>query len=97
MANLNCHMSESGGDARSAFDLSLENDFLVEENGQFNVVWGPELAAIDSDGDGFTNGEEPGDGEGAWRLGDDSPGDPSAVTLPGDPESHLPEPRAVSA
>ena len=30
---LNCHRSESGGDARNTFGLGAENDFLVEENG----------------------------------------------------------------
>ena len=94
---LNCHMSAFGGDARNPFGLTIQNGFLVEEGGQFNVAWGPELAAIDSDGDGFTNGEELGDPEGAWRSGDAAPGDPSAVTFPGNPDSHPPEPTAVAA
>ena len=92
----NCHMSAFGGDARNPFGLTVKNGFLVNESGQFNVVWGPELAAIDSDGDGFTNGEELGDPEGVWRPGDAAPGDPAAVTLAGDPDSHPPERTAVA-
>lgn len=43
---------------------------------------GAELAAIDSDGDGFTNGEELQDAGGVWTSGDI--GDPALVTNPGD-------------
>ena len=68
----------------------IEAGFLSEVGYEGDVVWGPELAALDADGDGFTNGEELQDPEGAWRLGNPKPGDPDAVTHPGDPDSHPP-------
>ncbi len=83
---LNCHMSASGGDARNSFGLEIEENFLSG----FDVVWGAELAAIDSDGDGYTNGEELGDPEGTWAIGDDNP-EMDEVYFPGDADSHPPE------
>ncbi len=55
-----CHTT-GGGTPRNAFGLAVEA--LVTANGQ-EVFWGPELAALDSDGDGFTNGQELGDPDG---------------------------------
>jgi hypothetical protein len=69
----------------------IEAGFLSEAGYEGDVVWGSKLAALDADGDGFTNGEELQDPEGAWRLGDPQPGDPDAVTHPGDPDSHPPD------
>lgn len=89
-----CHMSVFGGDARNAFGLTVQADFLTAVNFSGNVVWGPELAAIDSDGDGFTNGEELGDPDGTWVIGDPNP-EVDEVFAPGNPESHPPEPTAV--
>lgn len=83
-----CHSSPGGGDARNPFGLEVENGFLEG----INVVWGPELAALDSDGDGATNGEELLDPDGTWAIGDDNPGDFSTVTLPGDEDSVPPPP-----
>lgn len=82
----NCHMSAFGGDARNPFGLTVEADFLDAGN----VVWGPELAAIDSDGDGYTNGAELGDPDGTWVSGDPNP-EVDEVYHPGDAESHPPE------
>ena len=90
----NCHMSAFGGDARNPFGLTVEADFLTANNFVGNVLWGPELAAIDSDGDGFTNGEELGDPDGTWVIGDPNP-EVDEVFFPGNPESHPPEPTAV--
>lgn len=78
-----CHMSVFGGDARNAFGQTVENNFL-DANG--DVIWNDELAAIDSDGDGFTNGQELLDEEGAWRENDPNPGDQEEMGHPGDPE-----------
>ncbi|HEX3073405.1 MAG TPA: T9SS type A sorting domain-containing protein [Ignavibacteriales bacterium] len=75
----NCHMSPSGGDARNAFGQLVEAEFLSEGD----VVWGPELAMIDSDGDGVSNGAELQDPYGAWTSGQPDPGTSSSVTLPG--------------
>ena len=82
-----CHVS-GGGSPRNGFGLDVEA--LVTVNGR-EVFWTPELAALDSDGDGFTNGEELGDPEGSWTAGDDPPGDAALVTDPADPESRPPE------
>ena len=82
-----CHVS-GGGSPRNEFGLDVEA--LVTANGR-EVFWTPELAALDSDGDGFTNGQELGDPEGTWQAGDDPPGDAAQVTNPTDPESRPPE------
>jgi hypothetical protein len=50
--------------------------------------WTAALAQMDSDGDGYTNGEELLDPAGTWRQGDPDPGNPADVTNPGDPASH---------
>ncbi len=88
-----CHNSSFGGDARNAFGLTVQNGFLDAGN----VVWGPELAAIDSDGDGATNGQELLDPDGLWQIGDDNPGDPAQLTLPWDADSFPPPPPAPTA
>ncbi|MBU1099402.1 MAG: T9SS type A sorting domain-containing protein [Bacteroidetes bacterium] len=79
----NCHVDPQGGGARNDFGQAVES--RVTPNGQENF-WGADLAAIDSDGDGFTNGEELQDAGGAWTSG--TIGDPSLVTNPGDINSH---------
>jgi hypothetical protein len=50
-----------------------------------SLTWGPALAALDSDGDGFSNGGELGDPTGS---GTPTPG--ALVTNPGDASSHPP-------
>lgn len=60
------------------------NDFGFESFDYTNggtVNWGPELAGLDSDRDGYTNGEELGDPTGSWNPGDGSPG--GAFSNPG--------------
>ena len=73
-----CH--EFPGGPRNAFGLAVEE--LVTVNGQ-EEFWTAELAMMDSDGDGKTNGEELLDPGGAWVLGDPDPGEPDSVTNPG--------------
>jgi len=92
-----CHLSPQGGDGRNSFGLQVEADFLTQAGFMGSVVWGPELAALDADGDGATNGEELGDPEGAWSSGDPAPGDPDAVTEPWNADSFPPPPTAVQA
>ena len=92
----NCHVNPSGGGALSTFGQMVEEGFLTESGSSGSVIWGPELAGLDADEDGFTNGEELGDPEGTWSSGDDPPGDPEAVTNPADPDSHPPEPEATA-
>ena len=93
-----CHLDPAGGGPRNPFGLMIQAGFLTDANYLGSVIWGPELAAMDADGDGATNGEELGDPEGIWRRGDDSPGDDAAVTDPADPASFPPEaPTAVQS
>ena len=62
------------------------------------VLWGSELANMDADGDGFTNGEELGDPDGTWLEGDPSPGDPADLGNPANPDivPNLPEPEPTA-
>ena len=92
-----CHVDDSGGGPRNPFGQTIEAGFLSEPGYEGDAVWGPELAGLDADGDGFTNGEELQDPEGRWSRGDDPPGDRELVTHPGDPESHPPIATAVDA
>lgn len=78
-----CH-TNGGGSPRNAFGLAVEA--RVSPNGS-ESFWTPELAALDSDGDGFTNGEELQDPNGVWNEGSANPGDVSLVTNPGNASS----------
>ena len=60
-----CHL-DAGGLNDFGFD-----SFQFVDNG--DVIWS-NLAAEDSDGDGYTNGEELGDPDGSWMIGDAIPG-----------------------
>ncbi len=62
-----CHVSPGGGGMRTSFG----EDVLANLNGD-DADWSA-LFDIDSDGDGFTNGEELGDPEGMWSIGDPNP------------------------
>lgn len=46
---------------------------VLDNLSQQNVVW-EDLAMLDADGDGYTNGVELGDPDGTWRRGDAHPG-----------------------
>ncbi|MCK5456298.1 MAG: T9SS type A sorting domain-containing protein, partial [Melioribacteraceae bacterium] len=78
-----CH-TNGGGSPRNAFGLDVES--RVSPGGS-ESFWTPELAAMDSDGDGFTNGEELQDPNGVWVEGTANPGDVSLVTNPGSASS----------
>lgn len=78
-----CHINPNGGGTRNAFGKDVENHL---SNG--NVQWGTELASLDSDNDGFTNGEELLDPEGNWTIGDPDPGNAADVTKPYDDSDH---------
>lgn len=79
---LTCHVSPSGG-SRNPFGQTIGQSFL--SGGK--VVWGAELAALDSDGDGYTNGEELLDPNGEWTVGSENPGNANDSGNPGDPTS----------
>jgi len=81
-----CH-TNGGGTPRNPFGLDVESRVSASGNETF---WGPELAGLDSDGDGFTNGEELQDPNGEWIEGNLAPGDISMVTHPGDPNDYPP-------
>ena len=54
--------------------------------------WSPQLAQMDSDHDGYTNGQELQDPNGNWTEGQPDPGDPNLVSNPDDPNSTPPVP-----
>lgn len=83
----NCHLNPAGGGPRNAFGTEIETNFLTVPGSSGHVVWGPELAALDSDNDGVSNGEELQDPNGEWVIGQPAPGNPDLVTNPGDPSS----------
>ena len=83
-----CHTT-GGGSARNAFGLAV--GARVSPGGN-EVFWGAALAALDSDGDGFTNGQELQDPNGTWRSGQLPPGNVSLVTQPGNAASR-PQPQ----
>jgi hypothetical protein len=78
---LACHVSGGGG-ARNSFGAQVDAGFMTASGAAGAVVWGPALAALDADGDGYTNGEELGDPTGAWRPGNPNP-TLLVATLPG--------------
>lgn len=88
----NCHVSPLGGGPRNVFGQSVESGFLSAPGGAGNVQWGPALAALDADGDGFTNGGELQDPDGTWQVGQAQPGAAELVSLPGDPADTPPAP-----
>ena len=73
----NCHNTSF---ELTPFGLTVRPNVTV---GGIEEFWGPELAALDSDGDGRTNGEELQDPLGLWQLEAPLPGDRSLVTNPG--------------
>ncbi len=74
-----CHVSGNGGGPRNAFGSAVE-ETLVDGNVNWAAVYDQ-----DPDDDGFTNGEELGDPDGTWTIGDPAPR--VAPTNPNDPRS----------
>jgi hypothetical protein len=79
-ANYSCELCHIEANGLNEFGF---DSFQFVENG--NVIWSS-LAAVDSDGDGYTNGEELGDPDGTWTMGDPIP---SGQTDPNDPNDTL--------
>lgn len=79
----NCHVNPAGGGARNPFGTEIENNFLSVPGASGVVLWGPALAALNSDGDSKSNGAELQDPTGAWAIGGAQPGNPALVTNPG--------------
>ena len=87
---LTCHAVPSpspGNGPRNLFGQEVETNFLDMPGSSGNVEWGPDLAVLDSDGDGVSNGAELGDPDGLWSIGQPNPGDFADITNPGDPSS----------
>ncbi|NQV49878.1 MAG: T9SS type A sorting domain-containing protein [Candidatus Marinimicrobia bacterium] len=80
----NCHVNPAGGGSRNEFGSAIESGFL---DGSGNVTWNATLAAMDSDGDGFSNGHELEDPFGLWSIGSVAPGTSTLVTFPGNASS----------
>jgi hypothetical protein len=80
----NCHLDPAGGGPRNGFGQAVVNGFLLGSGASASVVWSPALAALDSDGDGFSNGTELGDPD-----GDGTPvaGSQATATNPGNASS----------
>ena len=79
-----CHTA-GGGSPLNPFGAEIATNFLTRVGAAGDVLWGPELAALDSDGDGASNGAELGDPDGTWVVGDTNP--EGEAFHPGDPES----------
>jgi hypothetical protein len=81
-----CHVDASGGGVFTGFGsdatLYLVGDGHISER---DLDWAP-MASLDSDRDGFTNGEELGDPSGSWSIGDPDPS--GRFYNPGDPNDH---------
>jgi len=70
----NCHLRPQGTGSRNAFGLDFDSQ---------GEQWTTALSAVDSDGDGITNGQELQDPLGSWIEGQNNPGDPVQVSSPG--------------
>ncbi len=77
-----CHQS-FGGSPLNDFGLDVEANFLTPSGAAGNVDWIIELAMLDSDGDGFTNGEELQDPLALWSSGEPRPGEKTLLSNPG--------------
>ena len=78
-----CHEDAQGGGSHNAFGRMIDANFFNEGR----VAWGPELAGMDADGDGYSNGVELLDPSGEWRPGAADPGVATALSMPYDKAS----------
>jgi hypothetical protein len=79
---MNCHLSMLGG-YLNPFGQEIYSNHLSAQNMNGNVKWSSALAAIDSDGDGYSNGQELFDPNGIWKIGDSNPGNQNDLGNPG--------------
>lgn len=84
---LNCH-----GDNKASYNTDFGSDarFYLTGSGDISTLhvdWTP-LCPLDSDRDGWTNGEELGDPDCTWKVGDAAP--KGILYNPGNPESAPP-------
>ena len=71
------------------------NTNFLNDFSQTGHSWTSALAQKDSDGDGWTNGQELQDPAGNWQPGEANPGNQADVTNPSDPSSHPSDPTAT--
>jgi hypothetical protein len=64
------------------------NQFYYDFRDVGGNQWNASLAAMDSDGDGYTNGEELLDPDGEWTMGEPDPGNPDDATNPNDSDEN---------
>lgn len=83
---LNCHFSGAGG-SLNKFGQEIFSNHLTVSNSSGNVVWSADLANLDSDNDGFSNGVELLDPNGVWKIGLENPDAIENVTNPGNANS----------
>ncbi len=79
---ITCHTSMDGKTC-NAFGKATGKYY---SKGELN--WCAALAALDSDGDGYSNGTELGDPNGTWSEGNTDPGDYNTITNPGNSKSY---------
>lgn len=79
---ITCHNNPDGGSGCATPPCHNPFGTAFLTNGR---VWNETLALMDSDGDGYTNGEELGDPLGTWRIGMPSPATCDCATRPGYP------------
>jgi len=72
----NCHVNSAGGGSRNNFGTAFS---------EAGKKWTTNLAMLDSDNDGVSNGAELQDPTGVWKVGNAAPGNFALVTNPSDP------------
>lgn len=77
---ITCHNNADGGQGCTTFPCLNPFGTAFGDGGH---VWSPALAMLDSDGDGFSNGQELQDPAGTWTIESGVTGITSHVTLPG--------------
>lgn len=77
-----CHIDPNGGGPQNSFGTFVWQEF--QTNGA--DWWTNTIASTDSDGDGYSNGQELLDSSGTWQEGDAQP--PGTATSPGDPDEN---------
>lgn len=83
---ITCHNNADGGTGCTRPPLNGTAPCLNPFGEDFDdnrFTWDATLALMDSDNDGFTNGQELQDPDGTWRPGQTPPGIPEGVTRPG--------------
>jgi len=85
-----CHVGSQGGSPLNPFGETVKAHLNSNRQPDWSAIW-----KLDSDGDGYTNGEELGDPKGQWTPGMPNPGSPATITHPGDRASKPGSPSSV--